>query len=131
MDHITDDQLWERRHVPIPEQARWFGVPEWEFRAELRNRGWIRATGGALETAPCAECPGLVEITPMTTERLCASCLAGETPIPPLTDELIADPAALLRRERMRVRRKRARLGERAWADRYARPGGPEMRRVA
>lgn len=45
MDHITDDQLWERRNVPIPEQARWFGVPEWEFRAELRNRGWIRATG--------------------------------------------------------------------------------------
>lgn len=126
MDHITDYQLWTRRHVPIPDQARFFGVPEWELRAELRDRGWIRGAGGLLESAPCADCGAQFPVTTTTVDRFCGPCLRGESPVPDLTDELLSDIPALLRRERALMRRRMRIMGVHAFDARVRRIGGPE-----
>jgi hypothetical protein len=126
---ITDAALWDMRGLTQKALAARLGVDRHVVRDALIPRGWTfgRDRGG-VATAPCQDCGGVFEVAPDTTERLCPDCAVGDMEVPPLTDALLADPAALLQRERLRVRAARRKVGERAWTDRYQRTGGPEMR---
>lgn len=131
MDRITDDRIWMQRGATLEQMARGFGQHRDVMREILRDRDFkpgLGGTGGRFDAAPCRDCGEVFEVDGLTDERLCKSCLSGETEVPELTDALIDDRAQLLRRERIRVRGKRARLGEREWDARYAPVGGPETR---
>jgi hypothetical protein len=126
---ITDAALWELRTLTQKALALRLGVDRHVVRDALIPRGWTfgRDRGG-VATAPCQDCGRPFDVQPDTVERLCADCEAGDVEVPPLTDDLLADPAALLERERLRIRAARRKVGEREWTDRYQRTGGPEMR---
>jgi|SRR5690625_294197 len=126
LDHVSDDYIYRNRHLGLKKLSQLFRVPESQISRALRERGWVRGSGNRhFKKMPCMDCGKVFDADQHTRHRLCEPCLNGETPLPELTDELINDPKKLLRRERTRVRRKRQKVGERMWNDRYLRPRWP------
>lgn len=113
-----DDYMRRRQGVQYTDMARELGVNVQSVQRRAAAHGWRRRPGPACVTthAPCAGCGR--KLVPMEdlVNWLCPTCRAPSPAAAP-------DPnRALYRRELARVRKKRKRLGERAWNDRYARP---------